>query len=97
MLPMCIKKTTLVFMLVVSAMSFGVEHNPHEHYEFELALPIPFPICDPVRELDPDPTSWRVGIVKITAEMREHLMEQIEALGPDPQPWEESEFCTLVY
>lgn len=97
MMHVFIKGSTLVFMLVVSTITFSVEHDPHEHYEFELELPIPFPICNPVRDLDPDPVTWRVGIVKITAEMREQLMEQIEAFGGDPQPWRENEFCALVY
>ena len=91
------KSMALIMMLLISTLSISVEIDPDDHYAFELELPIPFPICDPVREIDPDPVSWRIGIIKITPEMRDRLLQEIEVLGPDPQPWRESEYCTLVY
>ncbi len=63
----------------------------------EPALPIPYPVCDPERTIGPDPSPWRIGIIKITPEMREVILNTIEILGPDPSPWLESEYCVVIY
>ncbi len=68
-------------------------------YWEEVALPIPYPLCDPERLLGPDPVAWRVGITKITPAMKEFYRFIFNAfeIEPTPQPWLENDYCVVIY
>ncbi|MCB1583247.1 MAG: hypothetical protein KDI92_09305 [Xanthomonadales bacterium] len=87
----------LILFIISLTTNLNIAQANDRVYELEPELPVPFPLCDPERVFDPDPISWRLGIVKVTDEMRIQIIRIIEELGRDPQPWTENNYCVIIY